>query len=94
MKGEINLSIIAPKDHTMNFFYCDNAICLKMSCTVCHKIVERVDEDYDYYDEEFKKAEGAEIHFKCWEYKDVRANFEECLEKGGQQHCPNCNLGG
>ena len=53
-----------------------------------------MEEFYNYDAEESKKATDAEKHFKCWEFKEIKAKFEECLDNGGKQHCPKCNLGG
>ena len=53
------------------------------------------DEDYNEYDDEIDRVEkDVEPHFKCYEYKDLKAQFDQCIENGVKSICPNCGFGG
>ena len=33
-------------------------------------------------------------HYKCYEYKELKAEWETAIEKGIKRSCPNCGIGG
>lgn len=33
-------------------------------------------------------------HYSCYEYKDIKADWEKALEKGTKRYCPECKVGG
>lgn len=86
---------ITLKDHTMNFFYCQNKNCKKSCCNICKKEVIRVDDNYDAdYDQMEDIEEDIMPHFLCYEYKEMRAKFDKVLDTGSKMFCPGCGIGG
>ncbi len=76
--------IITLKSHTMNFNFCHKPSCMRVSCTVCKKQVPSLDDDYEEDEEEYKLTEEHEVHFKCWEFKELKLKFEDMIQNGQQ----------
>ena len=77
-----------------NFFYCNNSDCGMAFCTLCN---EAVDNDRDERDSEQEQIEyEEEEHPICFEYKDMRNEWDRILQKGAMRFCPNpsCKTGG
>ena len=86
-----------PKESTANFFFCKNTNCEKASCYVCKCEVKVPAENYHENEEEYKILEeekGMFFHFKCFEYKEIKKEFDDALEKGSKCFCPSCGVGG
>jgi hypothetical protein len=72
------------KDNSSNFFYCKEGKCKKSSCIVCHKSFH-TPEGFSLNDDEFEemKEEGGMLsHFKCYEYKDLKNEWETAIVDG------------
>lgn len=35
-----------------------------------------------------------EPHFKCYEFKDIKEEWEKAIEDGNKRFCPGCKIGG
>ena len=45
--------------------------------------------------EEVKRVtEDLEKHFKCYDLKEMKENFDKALYAGSAMVCPNCKMGG
>ncbi|CAI2375339.1 unnamed protein product [Moneuplotes crassus] len=83
-------------DNSANFFYCRKEDCQKGSCSVCFKEFKvpkgmAVTEDEL---EEMKSEEGMMSHYKCYEHKDIKEDWDKAIEEGTKRYCPECKVGG
>ena len=89
------------KTSTANFFFCKNARCGKASCYVCKCVVDLPSEkyyedskEYGRLEKESRNEKGMFFHFKCYQYKDMKKEFDEALDRGSKCFCPGCGVGG
>ncbi len=66
----------------MNFFFCKNESCKKNSCNICKKEVPHIKEGYDEDEEEYKLCDKHEVHFKCYEFKEIKEKFDLAIKEG------------
>ena len=85
------------KESTSNFFYCKADGCKKGSCSICHKEFKLPKSESRITAEEEKQmfGEGGMFsHLKWYEYKDLKAEWDQAIVNGNQRLCPECGLGG
>ena len=85
------------KESTANFFYCKAPRCGKASCYVCKAHISKPSENYwedvlEYM--QLEEEKGLFFHFKCFEFKDLKKEFDEAFDKGTKNFCPSCGVGG
>ncbi|CAI2374492.1 unnamed protein product [Moneuplotes crassus] len=84
------------KTNSSNFFYCKKQDCKKGSCSICFKefkIPEGMAVTEDEL-EEMKEEGGMLTHHKCYEYKDIKEDWDKAIESGTKRYCPKCKVGG
>lgn len=83
------------KSNSANFFYCHRDEWSKISCSICHKEALVPKEQYLAFEDDAKNEDEEMLnHFKWYEYKDLKAEFEEGIENGNKRFCPGCKIGG
>ena len=85
------------KKCTSNFFYCKADGCRKGSCSICHKGFKIPKSETSITAEEEKQMFGEDgmlSHFEWYEYKDLKAEWDQAIINGIQRFCPECGLGG
>ena len=87
------------KTSTANFFFCKHEECKKVSCIVWFKSFKISDNDDENYQEEgvFEEMQGENgkvDHFKCYEFKDIKAEWDAAIFGGNSRVWPNCKIGG
>ena len=85
------------KECTSNFFYCKADGCRKGSCSICHKEFKLLKSETSVTAEEEKQMLGEDemlSHFKWYEYKDLKDEWDQAIVNGNQRFCPKCGLGG
>jgi IBR domain, a half RING-finger domain len=66
-----------------------------MSCTVCHKQIQKIDDGYEQEEDKYSDAEqSAMCHFECMELSEPLKQFEKVIEDGEKMYCPGCGAGG
>ena len=77
-----------------NFFYWENSACGKAFCTLCNQLVDNDRDERDTEQEQIEYEE--EQHPICFEYKDMKNEWDMILQKGAMRFCPNpsCKTGG
>ncbi|CAI2374520.1 unnamed protein product [Moneuplotes crassus] len=84
------------KANSSNFFYCKKQDCKKGSCSVCFKEF-KVPKGMAVTEDELGKMKeegGMLTHHKCYEYKDVKEDWDKAIESGTKRCCPECKVGG
>ena len=74
----------------VNFVFCLNEKCKKLSCFYCHKQCADADEEQETED----AVEDFEEHFECAELSEIKQKLEKAIEAGTKTNCPRCGLGG
>ena len=93
-----SFGVIYTKNNIPLFFFCYG--CEKMSCTICFKECKYYEENENWDDENEEgennqlKEDDAENHFKCSEFGPIKKEFDDALEDGNINKCPNCNYKG
>ena len=77
-----------------NFFYCENSDCGKAFCTLCNGPVDNDRDERETEQEQIEYEE--EEHPICFEFKDMRNEWNLIMQKGAMRFCPNpsCKTGG
>ena len=80
---------------TSNFFYCKKEGCKKGSCSICHKEFKVPSSDYNIPSTELEEVKTGMIsHTKCYEYKQIKEDWDKAIDMGVKRCCPNCGIGG
>mmetsp|Transcript_39686 Transcript_39686/g.45569 ORF Transcript_39686/g.45569 Transcript_39686/m.45569 type:complete len:203 (-) Transcript_39686:235-843(-) len=85
------------KENSLNFFYCKKKECKKASCSICFNTFKTPKNEKFYTGsevEELKSSHGMLSHLKCYEYKDLKKEWDEAIENGNKVFCPECGHGG
>ena len=80
------------KNSTSNFFFCKKEGCKKGSCSICHREFKVPSNGFNITQEEFEEIKsdtGMMSHTKCYQYKQIKDDWEKALEEGIKRKCPS-----
>ena len=75
----------------------NNDECKKGSCCICYKEFKVPKSEFALTEQEFEELHGEKgmlSHNKCYEFKDMKQEWEEAIDKGTRRRCPQCDVGG
>ena len=85
------------KNATSNFFFCKKEGWKKGSCSICHREFKVPSNGFNITEEEFEEIKsdtGMMSHTKCYQYKQIKDDWEKALEEGIKRKCPSWGVGG
>ena len=78
-------------EKSTNFLWCKSSSCNVMSCSICKS---KLTGEYEEIEEESKEEQDIDKHFKCFELKEDKYQFEEGIRLGQGTACPSCGCVG
>ena len=75
----------------------NNDECKKGSCCICYKEFKVPKSEFALTEQEFEELHGENgmlSHNKCYEFKDIKHEWDEAIDKGTIRRCPQCDVGG
>ncbi|CAI2374486.1 unnamed protein product [Moneuplotes crassus] len=79
---------------TSNFFYCQGEGCKKGSCSICFETFD-VPSSFVVSEKQYKEMQkGMLKHYKCYEYQEMKKDWDKAIERGTKRFCPTCGVGG